>query len=351
MVIFIIEALILKASYYGGIESMNGLSRMLVLLVFSVLCAIFGLIIYTTYKVHTRNRKISASAETVNTFLRIIKPKYFLKWIFEHPPRSSSPLRASRKFSEKYDLSYHSIQGDELMTVKPRGGVSDIHIVYLHGGAFVLGKNGVKGSESFISSFIEGTGAKMTFIDYPVAPESRFTATLKSVYAMYLYLNEEYKDDDFILMGDSAGGGLALSFSQMIAGDSKVRSPKKIVSFSPWLDLSMDTPGIDDLGKVDMILSKQVLLYAAELYAGSDDSMSPLVSPIYGDFSGLGETMMFFGSFELFYADGLKMREMAEANNFDIRFRFYPEMPHDWVILPIVEAGAARREAFDFILK
>jgi len=327
---------------------MSCLCRMLVVLA-PVIFVVLGVFFYTTYKVVTRNKELSASAEAVNTFLGLVKPKYFLRWVFEHPPRSSSPLRASRSFIEKYDVIYQNIDGDELMTAKPRNGQNNLHLVYLHGGAFVLGKNGVKGSESLLSSLIEGTGAKVTFIDYPVAPESRFTGTLESLKAMYLYLNMEYPDDDFILVGDSAGGGLALSFAQQISGCPEVKPPKKLVLFSPWLDLSMDNPGIEGLENVDMILSRQALRYAAELYAGSDEQKNPLVSPIYGDLCGLGETLMFFGSLEVFYADGLKMREMAESNSFDVSVRFYPGMPHDWVIFPVDEAREALQEAFDFI--
>lgn len=310
---------------------------------------IVGISLYVIYRVVTRNKQISAQAEIVNIFLGLIKPKYFLKQVFANPPRSDLPLMASRRFSNKYDTAYHTVDGTEMMTAKLRNTENSTHLIYLHGGAYVLGKNGVKGSEPFISKLIEGTGAKVTYIDYPVAPENKYTETLEQVYKSYNYLNEKYVDEKFILVGDSAGGGLALSLAQIIQR-RRSRRPEKLVLFSPWLDLSLENPQIDEQINKDMILSKHVLLYAAEQYAEASEYKNPLVSPIYGDFRELGETIMFFSSFELFYADGLKLKHIAEMNNLDISFQFYTEIPHGWVIFPIPEARYALQDAFEFIL-
>jgi len=304
---------------------------------------------YLIYRIITRNKQISAQAALVNTFLEIIRPKYYLKHVFANPPRTNSPLKPSKKFSNRYHTTYNSIDGTECITANLRNMETHIHIIYLHGGAYVLGKNGMKSNESFISRLIEGTGAKVTFVDYPVAPETRFQETLTRVYNVYQYLGKEYPDDVFMLVGDSAGGGLALSLAQMIREKPSVKPPRKLVLFSPWLDLSMGNPDIDLQEKKDMILSKRVLLYAAEQYADPSEFKNPLVSPIYGDLKGLGEVLVFFGSLELFYADGLRMQRMTQDRP-EFNYRFYMEMPHDWVLFPIPEASLALQEAYNFIL-
>lgn len=163
-------------------------------------------------------------------------------------------------------------------------------------------------------------------------------------------MSEKYDDDAFILVGDSAGGGLALSLAQIISTKQGVRRPEKIILFSPWLDLSLENPEINEQANKDMILSKEALLYAAEQYANPSEFKNPLVSPINGDFRELGSIIMFFGSNELFYADGLSMQRIAETDKLDICFRFYHKMPHDWVIFPIPEARMALLDACEFIL-
>ena len=298
----------------------------------------------------TRTNNVSTISKIINIILRVVKPKLLLKWVFKNPPRSNSPLNVTAKFSKKYLIKYHMVGGTESMTASPINRESSIHIVYLHGGAYILGKNGVGRSEEFISRLIEGTEAKVTFIDYPVAPETCFTTTLASVYGTYIHLCAEYENDSFVFVGDSAGGGLALSLAQKVRDETFVRKPVKLVLFSPWIDLSMGDPRIKEQEKKDFVLSKEALIYAAEQYAGPENVMNPLVSPIYGDLSEIGESLIFFGTSELFYPDGLRLKEIAEENNYDIHLRFYNEMPHVWVLMPFPETKQALKESFDFIL-
>ena len=322
------------------------LSLVLVVIIFFVIIALF----YLFFRIVTREKQISIQAELVNLFLGVLRPKNFLKKIFMNPPRSKLLLKTSKKFSEKYDTKYYNINGTELLTSMPKKTQNNLHILYFHGGAYILGKNNVKGNESFISNLLNVTDTKVTFVDYPVAPESKFDQTLDKVYEVYTYLSEEYPDDEFVLVGDSAGGGLALSLAQIISEKKMIRRPIKNVLFSPWLDLSLDNPGIDKLAKKDMILSKEALLYAAEQYSNAGEFKNPKVSPIYGNFRGVGSTIIFFSTSELFYADGLKMQQAAERDKLDICFIFFNEMPHDWVIFPIPEAKTALQDAYKFIL-
>lgn len=308
-----------------------------------------GVFVYTIYRILTRNTDISHQAEFVNLILGITKPKKSLIRVFMNPPRANSPLKASKKFASRYDTVYRNIDGTEIITAKPIKPIG-VHIVYLHGGAYVLGKNGFKGHESFVSNLVIATGAKVSFIDYPVAPESKYRETLECVNKAYSRLVEEYSNDRFILIGDSAGGGLALSLAQIIANRKNIKQPEKIVLYSPWLDLSLDNPEIVEHEKNDMILSREALLYAATQYA-EKDFKDPMVSPLYGDFTGLGPILMFFSSSELFYPDGLRMKKIADTNNHEIQFKFYPLMPHDWVIFQIPEAEKALRETQEFLTK
>lgn len=308
-----------------------------------------SILLYILYRVLSRNKQISTRAEIVNLALEIIKPRKFLKKAFTNPLRTNLPFKASKRFSDKYNTVYHNIDGTELMTANSNSPHNNIHILYFHGGAYVLGKNGVKGNESFISSLIDTTGAKVTFVDYPVAPETKYNQTLEKVYETYAYLSTEYSSDKLILVGDSAGGGLALSLAQMIKERQCIRRPEKIVLFSPWLDLSLENTEMNKQENKDMILSKEALLYAAKQYAEPNEFKNPLVSPIYGDFRELCSTLMFFGSYELFLVDGLRVQRMVKTDNLDICLRFYDEMPHDWVIFPLPEAKEALKEASEFI--
>ena len=292
---------------------------------------------------------ISFSGRVMNLFYRTLKPKRLLKKLFDNPQRKYGPLSASKSFSHNYKLSNYNVDGNELLTAT-KESKNTTHLIYLHGGAYVLGKDGLKNREQIMKQLIDNTESKLTFFDYPVAPEAQYKETLNGVLSSYQYLLETYPNDDFQFVGDSAGAGLALAFAQMIK-DSDIKQPKKLILFSPWIDLSMSNPEINDLLELDMLLSKEALLESAKKYVGDDDLKNPLASPLYGDYTGLCPIQMFFGTHELLYADAIKLQDISTENNFDIEFNFYHKMQHVWIIAPIDESKHALNKAYEFILK
>src|SRR3546814_4425646 len=83
-----------------------------------------------------------------------------------------------------------------------------------------------------------------------------------------------------ILVGDSAGGNLALSTCQRAAQIDAPR-PTAVVLFSPWVDLSLASPSLEANQSVDPFFNTGRLsgLLGAYLQAAEDPS-GPDVSPI-----------------------------------------------------------------------
>ena len=110
----------------------------------------------------------------------------------------------------------------------------------------------------------------------------------------------------------------------------------------------MQNPGIKKLVLKDNLLPLNGLIEAGRKYAAGDDASNYLLSPINGDLNGLGETLVFFGSDELFYPDCKLLAEKVKSvGNFN--FHEFPGMQHDWVVFPIPEAKKALQIAIDFI--
>ena len=75
-------------------------------------------------------------------------------------------------------------------------------------------------------------------VDYRVAPENPYPAALEDACAAYEWLLEMgCASDKIIVVGDSAGGGLALALCLYLK-DKKKPLPKKLVLMSPWTDLA-----------------------------------------------------------------------------------------------------------------
>ena len=77
-------------------------------------------------------------------------------------------------------------------------------------------------------------------LDYSLAPEHVFPTQLTEATAAYAYLvnEEQIPPDKIILMGDSAGGHLALSLLVSLHMDKAFeKKPGGLVLMSPWLSL------------------------------------------------------------------------------------------------------------------
>jgi len=233
-----------------------------------------------------------------------------------------------------------------VVTLQPKRNANDTHILFFHGGAYV-----VEGSSmhwKIVETLVRKANCKVSYIDYPLAPENTYKTTFEMVQQSFDQLANLYPNDRFMFMGDSAGGGLALAFAQKLAKDNAKVQPIKNILFSPWLDLSMQNPKITQQEHLDKILPVVGLINAGKKYAGGEDVSNYLLSPINGNFAGIGKTIVFFGTCELFYPDCKLLEEKVKTiGNFS--FYEFPCMQHDWVIFPIPEADEALNLAIELI--
>ena len=288
---------------------------------------------------------MSIQAKIINFFLGIINAKKLVEKSFQNPPRSPKPL-TPKHLKAKFNVTEFQVMSKSVVTIQPSTLAETTHILFFHGGAYV-----VEGSSmhwKIIETIVRETNFKVSYIDYPLAPEYNYKQTFEMVQQSYEQLINLFPNDMFILMGDSAGGGLALSFAQKLQKEKALIQPCKLVLFSPWLDLSMQNPGIKQQMHKDKLLPLSGLIEAGRKYSAGDDASNYLLSPIKGDLKNLGETLVFFGSEELFYPDCKLLAEKVKSvGNFS--FHEFPGMQHDWVIFPVPEANEALQIAIDFI--
>ncbi len=288
----------------------------------------------------------STHSKVINWFLK--KSKF--KKTFE-VKSSKTIFRRKKNFLPKYiQLKYvyrHQIFKNKSIVTFNNKKQSKNHVLFLHGGAYIF--------EATLSHWLlaekiaKKSFSKMTMIDYPLAPEHGYKETLAMVSGAYDLLRKQYPNDHLILMGDSAGGGLVLAFTQKLIKEKYPYIPQKLILLSPWLDLSMSNPDIAELESRDYILSRKMLENAATGYANGDPMNHYLLSPINGELEKLPPTLLFYGTEELLYADCIKLKKIAAAKNAPIIFREYKNMQHEWVLFPIPERNQVINEIVDFI--
>jgi len=287
---------------------------------------------------------ISSESKLTNAILRLIQLK---KWVNYHKPHRSKKVSVPGFILKKFSVSSELIKDKLVATISSKNNSQKKHIIFLHGGAYVQECSRLHWN--FIEKLILATSYKVTFVDYPLAPEHTFVQTFEMVQKAYNFIVERFTDDEFILMGDSAGGGLALAFAQKLVQEKAKIQPIKLVLFSPWLDLSMSNPENPTKEKSDTILWLKTLAIAAKSYAGEGDMSHFLLSPINGNLNHLPPTAVFYGTDELFYPDCIKLQQLIKSSNSKFEFFEYEKMQHDFILFPIPEAKQALFEACQFI--
>lgn len=220
-------------------------------------------------------------------------------------------------------------------------------ILYLHGGAYVLQPNLLHWR--FLDRLTQEAGMPIAVAIYPKAPAHQFAQAYAFVQAVYTDLFAQGYAD-VILMGDSAGGGLALGFAEWAKAQA-LPAPEKLVLLSPWLDLTMTNPEVPAYESVDPMLSASDLIEMGKAWAGDTDTRDYRLSPINGDLEGLPPTMLLVGTHEIFLPDARRFKALAEADGVILNYQEYPGMNHVFPVYPIPEAAEAMQSIVAFIEK
>jgi len=207
-------------------------------------------------------------------------------------------------------------------------------IIYIHGGAFVSGP--AKHHWDTIKTIAKQTNYKVWMVDYPKAPENKIDTISENIDAVYARAIEDYSEDKIMLVGDSAGGALALSLTQRLIKNG-IRKPEKLIAITPVVDASLSNFQIDKVDKIDPMLSKKGVLSAKKMCAVKNNLKDPRISPIFGDFDNFPETILFSAEHDILYPDQLLLVKVLEEKKIDFKVITGKEMPHIWPILPVMK--------------
>lgn len=203
---------------------------------------------------------------------------------------------------------------------------TDIKILYFHGGAYVA--EATKKHWEFLEQIANDTGATIILPDYPLTPKYNYKDVFKMVVPLYKEIIDKIDTKNLILMGDSAGAGLGLALEEKVVQEN-LEIPEKTILISPWLDVRLTNPKIDEVQKNDKYLNKETLKIAGIAYAGEDGINSYLVNPIDGDLSKLKNISILTGTYDILNPDVHKLKEKAEK---EITIKEYEQANHIWII-------------------
>ncbi len=218
-------------------------------------------------------------------------------------------------------------------------------ILYLHGGAYTAGS--LAYARGFGGVLAQATHLRTLCVGYRLAPENPFPAALEDALDAYFLLLYHYEPENVYLVGESAGGGLCYALALKLKALG-APMPGKIVALSPWTDLAMTGDACARNRDIDPVLTREGLLYNAGLYAG-DDLKDPLVSPLYGDVSGLPPSLLFAGTNEILEDDASRLHDKLLAAGCQSTLHIEPGMWHVYPLYGVPEGREAITEIAAFL--
>ena len=221
-------------------------------------------------------------------------------------------------------------------------------ILYCHGGGYTSGNLGY--SRILASKLCRDTGLDVLAFEYRLAPEFHFPAPLEDAQAVWDYMMDlGYKAEDVIVVGDSAGGNLALILSLALKRAGRPL-PGALLLFSPWTDLLLCGDSLEANADIDPVLSPEYVRAARDAYLGGHDPHDPLLSPLMGDFRDFPPTLIQVGTHEILYSDAVRLEERMKAAGVTCRLEVWEDMWHVFQMFPNKKAADAIRNATHFLL-
>ena len=279
-----------------------------------------------------------------------------------------SPKNSIQELREEYESIFYSphlptyaditekeFKGIKTDVIHPEFAILGKAILYAHGGSFISGS--AKAYRNLCASISHEAAAELYLPDYRLAPEYPFPTALEDLYNAYARIIETEKiaPGNFVLAGDGAGAGLALSLIHYLKS-KKLPLPLLVVLLSPWADLTCKNENLNNYRKRDFIFSKDALFGAAHQYTYENNLENELVSPIFGDFKGFPPVFIQCGEDEILLADAELLKQKIESAGGTAELDVHEDAAHLFQALPdyfekaqgaVEKIGRRIRESFD----
>lgn len=223
------------------------------------------------------------------------------------------------------------------------GASSGPTVLHFHGGGYVLGS--ASGSLEYAGRLAEAVSGDCITVDYRLAPEHPYPAAIDDAVDAYRgLLDSGVPASSIILSGESSGGGLALALALVLktAGDPL---PAGIIGVCPFVDLTLRGPSVAEFSGDDPAANRDVLAYLGASYFQGHEPTDPLVSPLYGDLSGLPAMFLTASEGEVLLSDTVRLAERAKQAGVNVTTRIVEDSVHVYTIFPFLPETVSTLQA------
>jgi monoterpene epsilon-lactone hydrolase len=248
------------------------------------------------------------------------------------PQQISLPLEKRREAGEHAEDATSEPAGVGYQPAAEVGGLwaipenarPDLGILYLFGGGYVLGSPASRRKTA--GHLAVAAGVRVLVPNYRLAPEHRFPSAVVDALAAYDFMLSGGVER-VVIVGDSAGGGLALACGLALRDRGKT-VPAGIAALSPWADLTCSGESMSENATNDIECTRTGLLDMAHAYLGDHDPRDPLASPVFGKWDGMPPIFCIVGSDETLLDDSVRVVRAAGLARCDARLDIVAGMQH-----------------------
>lgn len=220
-------------------------------------------------------------------------------------------------------------------------------ILYCHGGGYSTGSSLY--ARTLTTKLAASTSMDVLCFDYRLAPEHPYPAAMQDAMKAWNYLMIlGYGARDVIIAGDSAGGNMALSLVLKLKEENRLL-PRGLVLMSPWSDLTSSGKTHQSRAEVDPVLDAAYLEQMIHNYVEGQDLNDPMISPLFGDFTGFPPTYIQVGDNEILLADSTMLHKKMIQENVSAKLDVFKGMWHVFQMSPLKTAHDAMEKNAEFI--
>lgn len=268
----------------------------------------------------------------------------------EHCRRENRrPVRVPRYFRGYFKEERFHASTDFEMQVFRHDNTSRNLIFYIHGGAFIYPP--VFFHWRFLHDLCLRTHTDALMPVYPKSPDYYCAYAVETLMDYYKAVAESNRYDEIHLVGDSAGAHLCLVVAQE-AHKQGLTKPTSLTLLSPCVDLSYSRESeMRALQDLDPMLQLDRIITLNAIWQGDLPATHPWVSPVFGDFSGVDNLSVYYGTNEILKPDALFLKETYEQAGKTGLFSEFEGMFHTFPLFPVPQGFVVIREITNHIKK
>lgn len=248
-----------------------------------------------------------------------------------YPPEANSADANGNRMAYNQMCTVFRVPRPEELPVedRPIGGVpcriygkeTKVCVLYLHGGGFVVGD--LDSHDDVCAEIADATGLQVVSVDYRLAPEHRWPAPIEDVVAVWRAL-----DQSGIVVGDSAGGGLAAGLCLHERGRHQ---PMGQVLIYPGLGGDRTRPSYTENAEAPLLRTADLDTYKRALH-GPDPVRDPIARPLLAaEFAGLPPAFVVTADVDPLRDDGPAYVQKLRAAGGRGTWRNEAELPHGFL--------------------